>query len=478
MKKLKSNLVCNIALFVIATLFITLFAKGSSPLYKYTYGYDNSIFMYVGKAMKNGYIPYRDLYEIKGPILFLIQYLGQSLKEGKWGIFIIEIINFNIIVFLSFYIARLYVGRIKALLIVLISLIFWRYSYETFPTGNIVEAWSTMFSFVAVYIILAIKDKRLIHYIIIGMLAMCSALIRLTDCVIVGACIIYSFICMIKARDVKCLVKSILAILAGCLIILIPIVIYYAAHNALRDMVDAIILFSIKYSTFNKRVFEKRKLSYLIFAVAAALFSVFYKKDKDRGPLLLLMSLMCIAVFWIMGTVYEHYMALGIPCVILSLCIVMQIKSKWHILNAVILMMFIGFNYKYVIGAYACIKSDIAVLNDMSDEKPAEVLLSDKIKELIPQEDRCSVYTYNCYTVIPFLADTYSGSKYFVSQPQWSENKEMEDKIYNDFVRANDKYAVIKVNTARKLDDRIMNIIYNDYTELYSLDPYVLYMKK
>ena len=70
----KKNLKIYFLLCITATSFILLFSKSTSPIYPNKYGYDAAIFMYVGKAMKYGYIPYKDLYDIKGPILFLLSF--------------------------------------------------------------------------------------------------------------------------------------------------------------------------------------------------------------------------------------------------------------------------------------------------------------------------------------------------------------------------------------------------------------------
>lgn len=79
---MKRNILISALLFIIATLFVVLFLTGAGFIYKDRYGYDSAIFMYVGKAMKFGYVPYRDLFDIKGPMLFLIQYIGQKIGGG------------------------------------------------------------------------------------------------------------------------------------------------------------------------------------------------------------------------------------------------------------------------------------------------------------------------------------------------------------------------------------------------------------
>lgn len=52
---------------------------------------DASIFEYFGYAMSNGEVLYKDLFDHKGPIIFLINYFGFILN-GEFGIKIIYLI--------------------------------------------------------------------------------------------------------------------------------------------------------------------------------------------------------------------------------------------------------------------------------------------------------------------------------------------------------------------------------------------------
>lgn len=55
---------------VSSIIFLLLFSPYTTPLNPY-YGYDDNIFMIIGQGINKGYVPYKDLFDHKGPILFL-----------------------------------------------------------------------------------------------------------------------------------------------------------------------------------------------------------------------------------------------------------------------------------------------------------------------------------------------------------------------------------------------------------------------
>ncbi|MBR6007868.1 MAG: hypothetical protein IK056_02150, partial [Clostridia bacterium] len=102
-----SGILFILALGLLSLAGLSLFSVTTSPLYPYSTGYDSLFFMTVGKGMTKGLLPYRDFFDMKGPYMFLIQYLGQLIWYGKTGIFLLQVMN----LWLSLYI----VSRIFAL---------------------------------------------------------------------------------------------------------------------------------------------------------------------------------------------------------------------------------------------------------------------------------------------------------------------------------------------------------------------------
>lgn len=52
---------------IFATVCAMLYAQATSIFTPNTYSFDAAIFMHIGQAIKDGYVPYRDIYDIKDP---------------------------------------------------------------------------------------------------------------------------------------------------------------------------------------------------------------------------------------------------------------------------------------------------------------------------------------------------------------------------------------------------------------------------
>lgn len=78
---------------VLGTIFLALYAISTSPLTSNFWGWDSAFFQMVGKNLNHGLVMYKDIFDIKGPYLFTIQYLGYATSNGRYGIFVIEILN-------------------------------------------------------------------------------------------------------------------------------------------------------------------------------------------------------------------------------------------------------------------------------------------------------------------------------------------------------------------------------------------------
>ena len=90
---------------LIAPAFLLIFSRATSPVGYNEYGADSAFFITMGKAMLQGYIPYKEIFDLKGPFLWFLQIMGQMINPDKVGMFVLQTIFFEIYLFLSFYCA-------------------------------------------------------------------------------------------------------------------------------------------------------------------------------------------------------------------------------------------------------------------------------------------------------------------------------------------------------------------------------------
>ena len=77
--------------FILACIFGSLLLA-TSFLYENWFPLDNAIFQIIGRGWVEGKIPYVDLWDQKGPLIYFINALGYWLTGNQTGIFLIEIL--------------------------------------------------------------------------------------------------------------------------------------------------------------------------------------------------------------------------------------------------------------------------------------------------------------------------------------------------------------------------------------------------
>ena len=76
---------------ITAVVAITICSK-ASPLYPFNDWVDSNCFLTVGKAMLHGQVPYRDLFEQKGPLLYMLHALAALISDTSFlGVYFVEI---------------------------------------------------------------------------------------------------------------------------------------------------------------------------------------------------------------------------------------------------------------------------------------------------------------------------------------------------------------------------------------------------
>lgn len=303
----------------------------SNPALSYP-GRDSGIFLYIGSLVLKGKIPYVDAWENKGPLIFYLNALGIWLAGGsRWGIWLIEFTFFCISGYLAYRVIKGLMGEVPALLG---TSIFFTAAGNVLQGGNYSEEYSLLFSLGALFFFtMSVKDSLPskverpssgYHEIIIGLTLGFNLLLRPNNISIQAAIAVTYLILTLVSKDWKLLVKRALQILAGMLIVLIPVILYFAANNALTEMINVVIKFNAQYSAGGgvSRIFEGALnaangigLAWIgLAATGYALAALRLLKNKnpalpqDRFLLVLLNGLPIEAVLsTVSGKNYPHY---------------------------------------------------------------------------------------------------------------------------------------------------------------------------
>lgn len=235
-----------IAVAFIAATFFSLF-----PLTKtYTYA-DSSVFLYIGKMMKEGYVPYRDLFDHKGILLYLIQYLGLTLySDGFLGIWILEVLHMCFTVWFLFQISGLFSEdkMVRYLSVIAVAVMCGMNTYEG---GNFTEEYALPWIAAALYIFLKYFRSfsyRFYEIVWLGAGFAVVSLLRVNMVTVWIAFMPLIVIRMLYKREIKELLHCIAGFCIGVALIYIPVLIYMLWTGSLNDFIDCYILFNFGYS--------------------------------------------------------------------------------------------------------------------------------------------------------------------------------------------------------------------------------------
>ena len=271
-----------VALFLFSALFLLVFSLWTSPFYKNWYGCDASFFTMAGRGILNGWVPYRDFFDLKGPYFFFIEALGQFLCTGRTGAYIIQIFALFFTLVLMIKTCRMFISAKKTGFIVTIFLAF---HAATLWGGNTLEEYMLPLSLLSIYLVLrdmktyqhTLKisnnsnqllnsSVRFNNIVINNSVIENLSVIRSSTALIVGLCfgvILFSKITVaapiiglvlaiivthIYAKRYYNLFEFLIFAFLGVLLSITPIFIYFYLHNMLTDMLYAVFIFAFKRS--------------------------------------------------------------------------------------------------------------------------------------------------------------------------------------------------------------------------------------
>ena len=278
------------AVFLVSFLFLLVFSLWTSPFYKNWYGCDASFFTMAGRAILNGYVPYRDFFDLKGPYFFFIEALGQLIVKGRTGAFVMQVLALFTTLIIMIKTCRLFLTCKKTAVIVSLFLFF---HASTLWGGNTLEEFMLPLNLLAIYLsVKDIKGSALIRPLTAMITGGCFGVILFAK-VTVGAPIIGLVIAIIiyftRSKRIFELFSYLIYALFGVLIAITPVFIYFYYHKTLTDMLYAVFVFAFKRSLEGDKydIHNELKISGCYFAMIFALCQVDYKRVvlKLRGLL-------------------------------------------------------------------------------------------------------------------------------------------------------------------------------------------------
>lgn len=403
---------------------------------------DSSVFKYIGWSMTKGKVPYLELFDHKGILLYFINYIGTFLSPIH-GIWFIEFIFMFVSVLFTYKLARKFCKKSISLLIMLISFV---PMYHYFDKGNFTEEYALPFQMISLNIFFDFflhpnryfgykkKDSFIkldfkwfnIPICICGICFACVLFLRANMisiwCIF---CIMVLIYCIAKKKYQE-LIKFIISFISGIFIIALPILIYIVQHGALQSFINDYLIFNMKY-TDNKGKISKLNV-FIQFCSAVpvmlALLIVSIKlyaqiKNKEKWKFNLVYFIFMIATILLTsmsGKFYYHYGMSIVPILVYPYCILYQFLEGKKLKNGGLKLIVTGYLLiTLVIPTGLNFTKDFLNKIDNKDKPAYTNKAIEYIKSNTQESDLISVFGNKNY--IYYLANRESASRYSYQLP-------------------------------------------------------------
>lgn len=318
----------------ISVLFVALFSYSTSPLYFHD-GYDSCVFMTMGLAILEGKVPYADLFDHKGPVLYFINAFGLWIGRGKIGVFFLQIIA-NAISFTFIYkIARLFLDLKFSIIALMGAFIFYGYCIQS---GDLCEEWMLCLIspalFIALRNIISCPNERrlLFDSAFYGFCFTMCFFIRPNDAVIhLGGIMFGAILWMLMGRHYKRAIHNGVVMGVSCIICALPIILFFVIHDALPDFWYGLIGYNSKYSggfreLLNSVIYPKKFFVFVILLLSTIVVGM----RKGKSLLFVLISQILLAWILMGSRFFYHYWICLIPLFSI-LWVVCFYWKKWSV---------------------------------------------------------------------------------------------------------------------------------------------------
>ncbi len=295
---------------------------------------DSSVFLYIGRRMHAGYVPYTDLFDHKGLLLYFYQYLAWCISSKPYvGIWIIEYINIFATTILLLITAKLFTDNqsVPYICVIIMLSIF---GFNIWEGGNLSEEYALPWLTLSLFIFMKYfkTDRFKIWEIsLLGVSFVAVLMLRVNMVSTWVAFIPLILIKMLRQKEWKNLGKAALGFLLGIGIAALPFLIYMIRHNNLEAMWNYYVRFNLFYSgeisSTSSRIYTAWNLFIRLgwMAVFAYLFSlsIFY---KNRTCLLnIWYAVVSFLLVNLSGYAYGHYDIIMLPTLVIPLTLIVDV---------------------------------------------------------------------------------------------------------------------------------------------------------
>ena len=429
---------------------------------------DSSVFKTVSLMMHRGYMPYRDSFDHKGPLIYLINYIGDLLLPYS-GVCIIEMVSLTVTLYILFRICRLFARVFPSVIVVGISI---SYLNQFLEGGNLVEEYALPFISVSIYYFLDyFTNNRIsnIRLVIIGCSMGAVVLLRLNMIAVWMVFCIAVLVHNIHVGRVKSILIYLMWFCAGLLLFIVPFLLWMVFNDSIKYFISDYLVFNSQYTAHYSSLYSVLKAAKYFFCEEPiyniTFFAMLYICCKNRNILnisYIVFMITTILMISMAGLIRNHYGMILVPVIAypFSMLFCDIEKNKNLILNAIMILW----------AAFVFILPDsIGLMKNLYSVIKEEGYVDDNIRmicgiidEKVNENEPITVY--GNWDIIYVLSNRKHATKYSYQFPIAEVNPEILDEYYEELSIDPPRCVVIQ---AGRYDERIHDyLIKYDYNKV------------
>jgi len=387
---------------IFSVFYISLFSLSTTPLYDYA-ALDSEMFQNIGMAILRGKVPYVDLFDHKGCILFFINAICIGLNK-TWGLWLFQCVHLCLNFYLWIKIIKFFTPKFSALYLS-ITMFFILEAY--FSEGNLSEEWSLLLIGLPVYwSVKAISRHQLLpmkHLFYVGLCIGIVTFIRVNNILLIIGYLVWFLWISIRKKKYIYIGKGIALIGLGILLPTSACTLYFYMKGGaagVEELWFGTIGFNLeymqKYNSSSPSTLQFIIMSYAPVMMMAFLSLLCIKKDKNQIiPLLFSYS---IGLFFVGETLFRHYFLVFVPLYVVTWAAICKAKYS-SALQIVVLLTFAGASWKPI-------KRYVSHFTSGRETRVRmRCVQFENMISKIPVEERTCIWNYNGQEVMDAIVD-------------------------------------------------------------------------
>lgn len=473
----KRLLSCALSL-LLSLCFSLIFYTFNTPLGP-CIGSDNAIYLTMGTALAQGYAPYTEIFDHKGPLLFVLEAIPQALSGGysTLAVFIMEVL-------FLFGCLRVLCAICRTLRApcVPVQLAYLALTCSLVGCGNLTEEYTNLFTLLGLLLALRAFGGAPLRGCALtacaagmGVMTMLSFLMRANNALPLCAVTLVLATALALGRDWPSLGRCALGFSLGLASVALPIAAWLAAQGALEEAVYGSIIHNMLYAGTDRTsrlamllYSDYGHMALLLAALTCAGAATLWGRRKALTPALIAAAAAAGLAAFISHKFYDHYLMLGVPAAALGVGAMLGHLShakraglRRALRPAVLAVMLVCALWMGING----VKANRQRLSERADWKnfaaDAKALYAE-----VPEEDRDSFMAYRVEPRWYVASEALPCMRfYFLQEILAQADPAVMDEIVETFETNPPRWLVLYYNRAFSppYDERVAEIFARDY---------------